>query len=139
MELYIMMRPHAYLFIYIDTHARIQGMILLSELSKRRIRSIHKLCRVNRHEVVTVLRVDKDKGYIDLSKRQVAPEDVAKCEDRYNKAKAVHSVLRHIAGVKNLDLQSLYRSIGWPLYKKYGHAYDAFKLALRYLYVYSLK
>ena len=110
----------------------LQGMILLSELSKRRIRSIHKLCRVNRHEVVTVLRVDKEKGYIDLSKRQVAPEDIAKCEDRYNKAKAVHSVLRHIAGVKNMNLESLYRSIGWPLYKKYGHAYDAFKLALRY-------
>jgi translation initiation factor 2 subunit 1 len=108
----------------------IPGMILLSELSKRRIRSIHKLCRVNRHEVVTVLRVDKDKGYIDLSKRQVAPEDIAKCEDRYNKAKAVHSVLRHIASVKSLSLQDLYRSIGWPLYKKYGHAYDAFKLAL---------
>ncbi len=44
-----------------------------------------------------VLRVDKEKGYIDLSKRQVSPEDVSKCEDRYNKAKAVNSVLRHVA------------------------------------------
>lgn len=39
-----------------------QGMILLSELSRRRIRSIKKLCRVNRTEVVMVLRVDKEKG-----------------------------------------------------------------------------
>jgi hypothetical protein len=37
-------------------------MILLSELSRRRIRSIKKLCRVNRTEVVMVLRVDKEKG-----------------------------------------------------------------------------
>ena len=58
----------------------IEGMILLSELSRRRIRSINKLIRVNRNEVVMVLRVDKEKGYIDLSKRRVSPEDIAKCE-----------------------------------------------------------
>lgn len=38
----------------------IQGMILLSELSRRRIRSIHKLLRVGRNEIVMVIRGDKD-------------------------------------------------------------------------------
>ena len=37
-------------------------MILLSELSRRRIRSVQKLIRVNRNEVVVVLRVDEEKG-----------------------------------------------------------------------------
>jgi len=37
-------------------------MILLSELSRRRIRSIQKLIRIGRNEVVVVLRVDKEKG-----------------------------------------------------------------------------
>jgi ribosomal protein S1 len=37
-------------------------MILLSELSRRRIRSIQKLIRVGRNEVVVVMRVDKEKG-----------------------------------------------------------------------------
>jgi len=40
----------------------IEGMILLSELSRRRIRSINKLIRVGRNEIVVVLRVDKEKG-----------------------------------------------------------------------------
>mmetsp|Transcript_11705 Transcript_11705/g.17646 ORF Transcript_11705/g.17646 Transcript_11705/m.17646 type:complete len:332 (+) Transcript_11705:77-1072(+) len=108
----------------------IEGMILLSELSRRRIRSINKLIRVGRHEVVMVLRVDKEKGYIDLSKRRVSPEDVAALEERYNKAKTVHSVLRHLADTHKYYLEDLYEKIGWPLYRKYGHAYDAFKLAL---------
>ena len=108
----------------------IEGMILLSELSRRRIRSIHKLIRVGRNEVVMVLRVDKEKGYIDLSKRRVSPEDIAACEDRFNKAKAVHGVLRHLAERRKLHLEDLYERIGWPLYKKYGHAFDAFKLAI---------
>lgn len=108
----------------------IEGMILLSELSRRRIRSIHKLIRVGRNEVVMVLRVDQEKGYIDLSKRRVSPDDIAACEDKFNKAKAVHGVLRHLADRKGLFLEELYQKVGWPLYKKYGHAYDAFKLAL---------
>lgn len=105
-------------------------MILLSELSRRRIRSINKLVRVNRTEIVMVIRVDKEKGYIDLSKRRVEPEDVVKCEERYNKAKAVHSVLKYVAETKGMKLETLYQRIGWPLYKKYKHAYDAFKVAL---------
>lgn len=44
-------------------------MILLSELSRRRIRSINKLVRVGRTEIVMVIRVDKEKGkkYFDTT------------------------------------------------------------------------
>ncbi|KAG8627568.1 hypothetical protein KVT40_005051 [Elsinoe batatas] len=108
----------------------IDGMILLSELSRRRIRSIQKLIRVGRNEVVVVLRVDKEKGYIDLSKRRVSPEDVVKCEERYNKSKMVHSIMRHVAEKTSVPIEDLYRTIGWPLNKKYGHSIDAFKLSI---------
>ncbi|KAF7426436.1 hypothetical protein PC9H_008804 [Pleurotus ostreatus] len=176
----------------------IEGMILLSELSRRRIRSIQKLIRVGRNEVVVVLRVDKEKGYIDLSKRRVSPEDITKCEERYMKSKTVASIMRHVAskvtvtddssapatttpatdsaeahpevdtegdkketkrprkgkpsgdgeegdeeaaagvatggykGSPNEEdkLERLYEQIAWPLGRKYGHPYDAFKLML---------
>ncbi|KAK2046544.1 eukaryotic translation initiation factor 2 alpha subunit [Colletotrichum somersetense] len=108
----------------------IDGMILLSELSRRRIRSIQKLIRVGRNEVVVVLRVDKEKGYIDLSKRRVSPEDIIKCEERYNKGKMVHSIMRHVAEKTLTPIEKLYESIAWPLNKKYGHAIDAFKLSI---------
>ncbi|KAK4987505.1 hypothetical protein LTR28_001854 [Elasticomyces elasticus] len=85
----------------------IDGMILLSELSRRRIRS-----------------------YIDLSKRRVSPEDIIKCEERYNKSKMVHSIMRHVAEKCNTPIEELYTAIGWPLNKKYGHAVDAFKLSI---------
>lgn len=50
----------------------IDGMILLSELSRRRIRSIQKLIRVGRNEVVVVLRVDKEKGVFFCPRRRRA-------------------------------------------------------------------
>lgn len=108
----------------------IDGMILLSELSRRRIRSIQKLIRVGRNEVVVVLRVDKEKGYIDLSKRRVSPEDIVKCEERFNKGKMVASIMRHVAEKTKTPMETLYQDIGWPLNKKYGHAVDAFKLSI---------
>lgn len=67
----------------------IEGMILFSELSRRRIRSVSKLIRVGRQEVCVVLRVDKEKGYIDLSKRRVDSKDLEKAEQKFNKSKAV--------------------------------------------------
>ena len=43
----------------------IEGMIMLSELSRRRIRSINKLVRIGRNECVVVIRVDETKGKFD--------------------------------------------------------------------------
>ncbi|KAF9674573.1 hypothetical protein SADUNF_Sadunf10G0141100 [Salix dunnii] len=106
----------------------IEGMILFSELSRRRIRSVSSLIKVGRIEPVMVLRVDKEKGYIDLSKRRVSEEDIQACEERYNKSKLVHSIMRHVAETLGIDLEELYVNIGWPLYRKYGHAFEAFKI-----------
>jgi translation initiation factor 2 subunit 1 len=65
---------------------------------------------------------------------------LVKCEERYNKAKAVsfksllilqvHSIMRHVADSLHMELEELYVKVGWPLYRKFGHAYDAFKTAL---------
>ncbi|CAL9195526.1 unnamed protein product [Musa hybrid cultivar] len=106
----------------------IEGMILFSELSRLRIRSVSSLIKVGRQEPVMVLRVDRDKGYIDLSKRRVSVEDIQACEERYNKSKLVHSIMRHVAETLDIDLEELYIHIGWPLYRKYGHAFEAFKI-----------
>lgn len=107
-----------------------EGMVLLSELSRRRIRSIAKLIRVGRDEVVQVLRVDEEKGYVDLSKRKVVRDDVPDFEDKFNKAKAVHSILRHVAETCKVVLEDLYTNIAWPLYRSHGHAHEAFKASI---------
>lgn len=115
----------------------IEGMILLSELSRRRIRSVNKLIRIDKTEPVIVIRVDKEKGYIDLSKRRVTPEDIEKCISRYSNAKAVNSILRHVAEVLGFDskekLEDLYERTAWYFEEKSkikGSAYDYFKQAV---------
>lgn len=66
-----------------------------------------------------------------------------KCEERFNKSKAVQSILAHVAGKISVGettgnvgdlgeqkLAELYEMISWPLDRRFGHAYDAFKLAV---------
>ncbi|XP_050330221.1 eukaryotic translation initiation factor 2 subunit 1 [Bactrocera neohumeralis] len=121
-------------YVHLLEYNNIEGMILLSELSRRRIRSINKLIRVGKTEPVVVIRVDKEKGYIDLSKRRVSAEDVEKCSERFAKAKAVNSLLRHVADILEYDssekLEELYLKTAWHFEKKYNNktvAYDIFK------------
>jgi len=116
----------------------IEGMILLSELSRRRIRSINKLIRVGRQECVVVIRVDKDKGYIDLSKRRVSPEEVVKCEAKFANAKTVNSILRHVGELMGYksdeELEALYEKTAWYFdskHKKPGFSYEMFKHAVQ--------
>ncbi len=56
--------------------------------------------------------------------RQVHGEDGAAAEGEHD-----------IAGSANEEerLEQLYEQTAWPLGKKYGHPYDAFKLALTYV------
>merc|ERR1712000_9287 len=109
-----------------------EGLILLSELSRGRIRSINKLIRVGRDEAVVVLRVDQEKGYIDLSKRRVSPEEIRKCEEKYNKAKIVNTILRTVADATDFNLEELYERTAWKLEEESGpgSSYERFKLAV---------
>ncbi|WVZ09718.1 hypothetical protein V8G54_014248 [Vigna mungo] len=57
-------------------------------------------------EPVMVLRVDKEKGYIDLRERRVYEEDIQAYEERYNRSKLVHSIMRQIVEILNIDLEN---------------------------------
>lgn len=42
----------------------------------------------------------------------------------------VHSIMRHVAEKTEVPIEDLYKNIGWPLNKKYGHCIDAFKISI---------
>lgn len=127
------------------------------ELSRRRVRSVHGVVKLGRQIVVEVIRVDEAKSernfaslvagnvgrtdgfpqteYVDLSKRQVSPEDLAACTTKYSSGKQVQAILRYVADKTGKTIESLAETISWPLYanEKYEHALDAFKFSLTYV------
>jgi translation initiation factor 2 subunit 1 len=109
-------------------YGNIEGMIMLSELSKRRIRSIKNLIRAGQVMAVAVIRTDENKGYVDLSRRRVSPEEGQKMDEKYAKSKLVHSVMRHTSQQHNIPLEEMCAMASWKLYKKYPHASEAFTI-----------
>ena len=108
----------------------IEGMFLLSEFGRRRIQSRQPwFRRPGGVGVAMVLRVDKDKGYIDLSGRRVGPEEAQKCEVRFMGRLAVHDVLRSVAHRWDvpISLEELYSQTVWRIEEDGGgEAYAAF-------------
>ena len=67
----------------------------------------------------------------------MSAEDVEKCTERFAKAKAVNSILRHVAELLSYEsddqLEELYQKTAWLFeekLKKKASAYDFFKQAV---------
>ena len=109
-----------------------EGYLLSTEVTKKRVKLVNKYMKVGKQEPMMVIRVDREKRYIDLSKKKVLAADAEATEIYYKKAKMVHNILKQMAVKKGPDctLLSLYEDFGWDLYDKYGHAFDAFRLIM---------
>lgn len=110
----------------------LEGMLLHSELQRKRIRSIKSVIRPGRTEYVQVLRVNREKGYIDLSRKRVTQEDLPAVKERYNKAKASHSIIKQVARLSRgkYTMLQLYELFGWPMARKFKFTIDGFKWAM---------
>lgn len=106
-----------------------EGLILMSEASRQsRVRVTRNLLRVNKVEVVKVLRVDEEKGFIDLSKRLAFPDALVEQEQKFAKSKAVHSIMAELSALCSTPVLELYEQFGWDLYRRYPHAEDGLRM-----------
>ena len=67
----------------------IKGMILNSEMSRKGVKQVKKIIRENKQEVLRVLRVDTNQGYIDMTRKQIKPEEIKEKESEFAKLKTV--------------------------------------------------
>ena len=75
----------------------IEGFIQMSHVSTRRVRSVQKYLKIGRREMMEVFRVDKEKQYIDLSKKSLMPDSLDEAEKRWKKSKKVHEIMFEVA------------------------------------------
>lgn len=111
----------------------IEGIITPNEFSRMpRVKNMLKLRKNGKQEICTVIRVDAEGGYIDLSKKRVTPDDAKQAENRYSYSKTVQSLLRTVAEHCRIDMEILMEQIVWPLQEQYKHHHvlEAFHNAL---------
>lgn len=70
-----------------------KGLLILSEVSNRRIKSIKKELPIDKLDVAIVLKVDTDKELIDLSKKRLSYDEIQKCKDEFYKRKKILNIV----------------------------------------------
>jgi len=75
----------------------IDGLVHLSELSWKRVSHPREVVEVGQQVQVSVLKVDRERGRVALSIRQLQPDPWASVEERYQEGQAVEAVITRLA------------------------------------------
>lgn len=107
-----------------------RGFLHISEISSARIRNVRDFVRENQKMVLKVLRVDVEKGHIDLSLRRVNKRERIEKIKSWKKDRKAEALLNEVAQRVNIPKEEAYQKIGALLEEKYG-LYEGFEAAVK--------
>ena len=81
--------------VHLDDYGK-EGVVATSEVAPGRIRNIRDYVTINKKIVCKILRIDKEKGHIDLSLRRVSQKDSREMLESYKKEKTAFLILKII-------------------------------------------
>jgi translation initiation factor 2 subunit 1 len=118
--------PHC-VFVDIEDYEDKQGMINISEIAPGRIRNIHDYVKMGKKIVCKVLRVDREKGHIDLSLRRVAEGQRREKADIIKKEQRAESIVEFVAEKLKMDKYKLYDELISKTSKDFSSLNDVFE------------
>jgi translation initiation factor 2 subunit 1 len=106
------------------------GLLHVSEISSSWIRNIRDFVREGQKMVLKVLRVDAEKGHVDLSLRRVTKRERIEKVMLFKKVRKADALLKRVAEKTGLPVQEVYAKAGALIEQEYG-LYDGFEKAAR--------
>jgi translation initiation factor 2 subunit 1 len=107
-----------------------RGLLHVSEISSSWIRNIRDFVREGQKAVLKVLRVDLEKGHIDLSLRRVTKREKIEKIKSFKKDRKADALLRGVADKLGLPVEEVYEKAGAAIDVKYG-LYEGFEKAVK--------
>ncbi|MGB9713823.1 MAG: translation initiation factor IF-2 subunit alpha [Candidatus Bathyarchaeales archaeon] len=107
-----------------------RGLLHISEISSSWIRNIRDFVREGQKVVLKVLRVDVEKGHVDLSLRRVTKREKIEKIMSWKRERKAEALLRSVAEKAGLSLDEVYEKAGALLEKEYG-LYEGFEKVAR--------
>jgi len=107
-----------------------KGLLHISEVSSSWIRNIRDFVREGQKVVLKILRVDTEKGHIDLSLRRVTKREKIEKIMSWKKERKAEALLRSVAEKSGLSMEAVYEKISEPMEKEYG-LYEGFEKVLK--------
>ena len=102
------------------------GMIHISEIAPGRIRNIRDYVKIDKQIVCKVLRIDSEKGHIDLSLRRVNSNQRREKLDEIKAELKAEKIISNLAKNLKKDLGKLYAQITEKIFKEYSHLHLCF-------------
>lgn len=115
----------------------IEGLIILSDLSKSRFRSIGKVVSVGKKFPATVTNVDANTGNISLSKKEVSPDEATVCENNFRTSKQIYDLanffVRRIEKIHEIkiDISMAYHTFIWIISDDPQILYSSLRMATK--------
>ncbi|MCW4010777.1 MAG: translation initiation factor IF-2 subunit alpha [Candidatus Bathyarchaeota archaeon] len=103
-----------------------RGLLHVSEISSSWIRNIRDFVRENQKMVLKVLRVDPQKGHVDLSLRRVTKRERIEKIKSWKRERKADALLRGVAEKVGLSAEEVYEKAGLLLDERYG-LYEGFE------------
>jgi translation initiation factor 2 subunit 1 len=107
-----------------------RGLLHVSEISSSWIRNIRDFVRDGQKVVLKVLRVDTEKGHIDLSLRRVTKREKIEKIKSWKKDRKAEALLRGVAEKVGLSDEEVYEKAGILVEEKYG-LYEGFEKVVK--------
>ncbi len=107
-----------------------RGLLHISEISSSWIRNIRNFVREGQKVVLKVLRVDAEKGHVDLSLRRVTKREKIEKIMSWKRERKAETLLRSVAEKTSLSPEEVYEKAGALMEKEYG-LYEAFEKVVK--------
>jgi translation initiation factor 2 subunit 1 len=107
-----------------------RGLLHVSEISSSWIRNIRDYVRENQKMVLKVLRVDTEKGHIDLSLRRVTKRERKEKVLSWKKQRKAEALLIEVSERVGSTIDEVYNTAGSLIEQKYG-LYEGFEKTVR--------
>jgi translation initiation factor 2 subunit 1 len=114
-------------FVDLLEYDRKSGIIHISEVSPGRIRNLRDYVSVGRQIVCKILRIDREKGHIDLSLRRVNSNTRREKLDEIKQELKSEQLLKNLAKKLGLPFQKLYNDVTTKVFKEYSYLHQCFK------------
>lgn len=104
----------------------VAGLVMASELSRRRIRTIKEVVRVGQETAATVVKADATSMTVDLSIKVCTPDEIASVLTAYHKHKTIHNILTRVAELTGTTVEHHYKNLIWPMVCDGKDVYEQF-------------
>ena len=116
-------------FVDLDEYGK-GGMIHISEVSPGRIRNIRDFVKEGKKVVCKVLRINQEKGYIDLSLRRVNESEKRRKIDDIKKEQNAEKIVEIAAEKIGIKTEELFKDLSEKI-KDYASLHDFFEQAAK--------